>query len=127
MPTEGQFSMNLMPAAPATDFREQAAAEAAPANDSVPAALRTLPTVLRAGQGGVLGRVTLGEQEIEGMDALKAELKLILQDPTLPFDQALITVDPKLKYSELMQVINVFSSLKVTKIAFGEISATDAG
>src|SRR5262249_12321146 len=119
-PSEGQFGMNLMPAAPATDFRAQAAETAAP-NDSLPAALRTLPTVLRAGEAGRLGRVSLGEQEVNGMDALKRELEAILKDPTLPFDQALITVDPNLKYSELIQVIDVFHSLKVTKISFSEL------
>ena len=126
-PAEGQFSMNLLPASPATDFRAQAAAEATTPNDSVPAALRTLPTILRAGGGGMIGRVTLGEQDIQGMDALKRELTTILKDPTLPFDQALIKVDPNLKYSELMQVIDVFSSLKVTKISFAELGPNDGG
>ena len=56
------------------------------------------------------------------MAALQQELGLILKDPTLPFDQALIKVDPDLKYSELMQVIDVFSRLKVTKISFAELA-----
>ena len=56
------------------------------------------------------------------MDALQQELGVILKDPTLPFDQALIKVDPDLKYSELMQVIDVFSRLKVTKISFAELT-----
>jgi biopolymer transport protein ExbD len=125
-PSEGQFSMNLMPAAPATDFRAQeAAAENATPNDSIPAALRTLPTVLRAGEAGSLGRVMLGEQEINGMATLKRELEVILKDPSTPFDQALIKVDPNLKYSELMQVIDVFSSLKVTKISFAELGPNE--
>src|SRR6516165_3079795 len=72
-PTEGQFVMNLMPAAPATDFRESAESESATTADNIPAALRTLPTVLRAGENGLLGRVSLGEQEVQGMDALKRE------------------------------------------------------
>lgn len=124
-PSEGQFSMNLMPAAPATDFRTQAAAEPQPGDDSIPASLRTLPTVLRASVGGTLGRVSLGEQDIQGMDSLKQELDAILKDPTLPFDQALIKVDPNLKYSELMQVIDVFSSLGLTKISFAELGPNE--
>lgn len=127
-PAEGQFSMNLMAAAPATDFRAQETAnETATPNESLPAALRTLPTILRAGEAGTLGRVSLGEQEIQGMAALKRELEVILKDPSLPFDQALIKVDPNLKYSELMQVINVFFSLKITKISFDELGANDNG
>ena len=127
MPSEGQFSMNLLPAAPATDFRAQAEAEAAAANEALPASLRTLPTILRAGEAGRLGRVTLGETDVQGMDALKRELEAILKDPTLPFDQALIKFDPNLKYSELMQVIDVFSSLKVNKISFAELTGNDGG
>ena len=127
MPSEGQFSMNLMPAAPATDFKAQSEADTAPTNDSIPASLKTLPTLLRAAEGGSLGRVSLGDQEVQGMESLKRELEAILKDPTLPFDQALIKVDPNLKYSELMQVIDVFSSLKLTKISFQELTPGDAG
>jgi biopolymer transport protein ExbD len=126
-PTEGQFSMNLLPAAPATDFRAQSASEATAANDALPAELKTLPTILQAGAGGTLGRVSIGATEVQGMNALKKELETILKDPTTPFDQALIKVDPNLKYSELMQVINVFSSLKVNKISFAELNPNDAG
>ncbi len=127
MPSEGQFSMNLLPAAPATDFKAEQSAESTPTNDNVPASLRTLPTILRAGIGGSLGRVSLGEADVQGMDALRKELETILKDPTLPFDQALIKVDPYLKYSELMQVIDVFSSLKLTKISFAELEPGEAG
>jgi biopolymer transport protein ExbD len=125
-PTEVQFGMNLLPASPATDFRAQASESAAP-DESLPAALRTLPTVLRAGEGGTLGRVSIGETEVNGMAALRRELEAILKDPTLPFDQALIKVDPDLKYSELMQVIDVFASLKVTKISFSELGPNEGG
>ncbi len=127
MPSEGQFSMSLMPAAPATDLKAEAAAEPAAPNDSIPASLRTLPTVLRAGEAGGLGRVSLGDNEVQGMAALKKELKAILEDPNLPFDQALIKVDPTLKYSELIKVIDVFQSLKLTKISFKELKPNEGG
>jgi hypothetical protein len=120
-PTELQFVMNLLPAQPETRMDAIAPPESAE-SDELPAGLRTLPTILRAGAGGNLGRVTLGERDIQGMDALRQELELILNDPTLPFDQALIKIDPDLKYSELMQVIDVFSRLKVTKISFAELT-----
>jgi biopolymer transport protein ExbD len=126
MPSEGQFSLTMMPAAPATDFRAQATAEPTTPNESLPAALRTLPTVLRAGEAGRLGRVTIAETDVQGMAALKRELESILKDPNVSFDQALIKVDPNLRYSELMQVIDVFSALKVNKIAFAELGPGDA-
>ena len=40
---------------------------------------------------------------------MDTELKEIVNDPTLPFDQALIKVDPQLKYAEVMKVIDIFS------------------
>src|ERR1700712_4974363 len=91
MPSEGQFSMNLLPASPATDMK--AAATEAATDSGTPASLKTLPPILRAGGGGMLGRVSLGEADVQGMDALKRELETILKDPTLPFAQARIKVD----------------------------------
>lgn len=119
MPSEVQFGMNLMPAAPAMKIGETAP-EAAQ-NDALPAMLTTLPTVLHAGEGGRLGRVSLNEVEVQGMPALRRELEAIKNDPNLKFEQALITIDGNLKYAELMTVIDIFHSLKITKISFGEL------
>ena len=123
-PSEGQFSMNLLPAQPAIKM-DVPAADTAATNNDLPAGLKTLPTTLRADGEGGLGKVTLGENDIQGMDAFTKELTAILKDPTLPFDQTVIKVDPKLKYSELMKVINIFSDLKVNKISFAELGAAD--
>lgn len=123
-PIEGQFAMNLLPAAPAIKMSADAPPDLTAKNDEVPAQLRTMTTQLRANPNGTLGQVTLEELEVEGMDQLKAKLKEIL-DPSkeLPFEQALIQADPNLKYEELMKVVDVFSSLKITKISFGELDA----
>jgi hypothetical protein len=127
MPAEGQFIMNLLPAQPATSITAEApAAEAT--TDELPASLRTLPTVLRAGQGGMLAQIVLGEAEIPNVDptALERELDGYFQNPDLPFDQTLLKVDPNLKYSELMKVINAFSNAfirakKEPKLSFDEL------
>jgi len=126
MPSEVQFGMHLMPAAPALKMGETAPADAVPDN-SLPAMLKTLPTVLHAGEGGKLGRVTLNEVEVQGLPALKRELISIKSDPNLAFEQALIKIDGNLKYSELIQVIDVFHELKMNKISFGELTAGDEG
>ena len=126
MPSEVQFGMNLMPAAPAMKIGDTAQPEAA-ADDSLPAMLTTLPTVLYAGEAGRLGRVTLNEVEVQGIAKLKQELKSIKADPNLKFEQALIKIDPNLKYSEVMQVIDVFHELDIRKISFGELTAADQG
>ena len=121
-PTEGQFSMNLLPAQQATEItKEQPKEDATP---SVDASLRTLKTILRAGENGLIGEMTLADKPITGLPELKTELESFVNDPVLSFDQAVISVDPQLRYSEVMKVIDVFSSLKpkpLTKISFSEL------
>ncbi|MBX6315792.1 MAG: biopolymer transporter ExbD [Isosphaeraceae bacterium] len=127
-PAEGQFSMSLLPASPAIDIQSENAPQAEqPANADVPASLRTLTTTLQATADGELGRVTVGENEVQGMDQLEAKLGEILGDKTLPFDQALIQCDGPLKYEELIRVIDVFSRLGITKISFSELEGAAAG
>jgi biopolymer transport protein ExbD len=125
MPSEGQFVMNLLPAQPATAMSAEAPTEAA--SDKLPASLRTLPTVLRAGEGGRLAQIAVGEQTIPtDPKALERELDKYFQDPNLPFDQTMLKVDPRLKYSELIKVINAFASAfthskKEPKLSFSEL------
>jgi biopolymer transport protein ExbD len=126
-PVEGQFAMNLLPAAPVIDMNAPPSeTNQTPSND-VPAALRTMTTTLHAGPAGELGRVNVGDIEVQGMDQLEAKLKDILGDKNLPFDQALIMADPNLKYEELMKVIDIYSRLNITKISFSELSEAGGG
>jgi hypothetical protein len=103
-----------------------AANQAAPSNE-LPVALRTLPTILKAGDGGSLARIVVEQNEVPNdPKALEEALGKYLQDPDLPFDQTLIKVDPKLRYSELMTVINAFSDAfvkakKDPKLSFVEL------
>jgi biopolymer transport protein ExbD len=109
MPTEGQFVMNLLPAQPATSAAAEAPTEAA--SDKLPASLRTLPTVLKAGAGGVLAEISIGDKTIStDPAALEKELDNYFSDPGLPYDQTVLTVDPNLKYSELIKIVNAFSN-----------------
>ena len=55
-----------------------------------------------------------------------------MSDKDLPFEQTLIKVDPNLRYSELVKVIDVFSEVfakvkKPAKISFAELGAAEAG
>ena len=64
------------------------------------------------------------------MDELKKELESFVNDPVLAFDQAVINVDPRLKYAEVMKVIDVFNSLQpkpLTKISFSELTEPSGG
>ncbi len=130
LPTEGQFVMNLLPAQPATEMSAEAPSEAT--SDQLPATLRTLPTVLKAGQGGTLAEIIVGETVIPtDQAALEKELDKYLQDPNLPFDQTLLKVDPNLKYSEVIKVVNAFSNAfirarKEPNISFDQLQPGEA-
>ncbi len=124
-PIEGQFMMNLLPPQPATAITPESPSEQP--SDALPTTLRTLPTILRAGGGGRLDQIKVGEQSIStDTRELGKELDKYFQDPDLPFDQTLIKVDPKLRYGELMRVINAFSDAfvrakKPPKLSFDEL------
>jgi len=106
-PAEVQYIMNLLPPQPATSITAEAPTDKP--SDNLPASLRTLPTTLRAGDGGRLAQIMVGETTIPtDPKELKRELDKYFQDPNLPFDQTLLKVDPRLKYSELMKVMNAF-------------------
>lgn len=127
MPAEGQFLMNLLPAQPATAMSAESPDQGNASSD-LPAALRTLPTILKADPGGNLARIVVGENnEIPNDPAvLENELFNLFKDPDLPFDQTLIKVDSNLRYSELMKVINAFSNAftrakKDPKLSFAEL------
>ncbi len=127
MPSEGQFAMNLLPAAPALNEKVTAPpkTETNP-NPDIPAMLKTLTTQIHANADGSLGRVTIEEVEVKGMDQLRDKLKEIFDNKDLPFEQVLIQADPQLKYEELVKVIDVFSSQKITKISFSELDPNSA-
>jgi biopolymer transport protein ExbD len=124
-PAEVQFGMKLLPAQPATSITAEAPSDKP--SDNLPVTLRTLPTILRAGNGGSLAQIMVGETAIPtDPKALEKELDKYFQDPNLPFDQTVLKVDPRLKYSELVKVINAFSNAfvnakKEPKLSFDEL------
>jgi biopolymer transport protein ExbD len=125
-PTEGQFSMNLLPAQPTVSLETPSGDKNATNND-LPAGVKTLPTTLRAGDNGELTEIFIEDNKIDGLDALAKELAEIFKDKNaLPFDQTLIKVDPKLKYAELVRVIDLFSK-HITKISFVELGSGAGG
>jgi hypothetical protein len=86
---------------------------------------------LKAGDGGRLARIMVEQNEIDPRN-LEETLYKYLQDPDLPFDQTLIKVDPNLRYSELMTVINAFSNAfarakKEPKLSFIELRPDEGG
>jgi biopolymer transport protein ExbD len=123
-PVEGQYSMSLLPAAPAIDMNAPAPAETPPADSAdIPPLLRTLTTSVYAHPDGTLDHVSVGEIDLSDLDQLRTHLKTIKADPTLPFDQAVIQADPTLSYSELMRVIDIFTGpgVAITRLSFAEL------
>jgi biopolymer transport protein ExbD len=123
MPVEGQFAMSLLPAAPAIDMNAPVSDAPPPAGPvELPAAVRTLTTSLRAGDAGGLGSIQIGENDpMTDLDELRSQVKTIFGSEDLPFDQVLIQVDPRLRYSDLMRVIDVFATENVTMLSFGTL------
>jgi len=124
-PAEGQLIMNLLPAQPATAITAEAPSDQP--SDNLPASLRTLPTILRAGEGGSLGQIVVGETPLStDPKELERELDKYLQDPDLPFEQTMLKIDPRLRYSEVMKVMNAFMNAfihakKTPNITFDEL------
>jgi biopolymer transport protein ExbD len=92
----------------------------------LPAGVRTIPITLLADDRRQIGPVQVGEIQLQGFEALKAELTSILNDPDLPFDQAVIYVDPVLNYAELRRVAELLVSLNLAKISFDRADAGSA-
>ncbi len=116
-PIELQFNLNLLPTSPTAE--PETPPEEAPSDQ--PAPIRMLTTSLFADSEGRLSRATLEEFEFDDLKGLGDRLKTILSDPELGFDQATIQVDSKLHYRYLVEVINLFAALKLTKISFSEL------
>jgi hypothetical protein len=82
---------------------------------------------LKAGDGGSLAQILVEQNPIPNDPAaLEQTLLKYFQDPDLPFDQTLLKVDPNLRYSELITVINAFSrafekAKKEPKLSFEEL------
>jgi biopolymer transport protein ExbD len=132
-PQEGQFVMSLLPPQAATAMASAPAAHQPVASSELPVALRTLPTILKAGDRGGLARIVIEQAEVPiDPKALEVAIGRYFQDPDLPFDQALLKVDPDLRYSELMTVINAFSNAfvkarKEPKLSFAELRPDEGG
>ena len=128
-PVEGQFVMNLLPPQAATAMAA-AAAEPSASND-LPASLRTLPVVLRGDDQGRLAQVSIADLDVSNAPKAPAEeLDRHFLDPDAPFDQTLIKVDPNLRYSDLMTIIDAFTDAfvrakKEPKLSFDELRAGD--
>jgi biopolymer transport protein ExbD len=113
-PIEGQVELRMPPPKPLVVKSD----EAAPHGEAVDplANLRTLPIVLTAANNGSLAQVVVAGQVIvidPRLALLNGALSRLLGNPVSPFDQVLIEADPKIRYDEVMRVLDICSRQRV--------------
>ncbi len=79
---------------------------------------RTIQLRLHADQRGQIGRFQLGNQTLQGVEALNRELTATMKDPNAPFDRAEIEIDPRLKYSGMVRVARLLANPVMTRVRF---------
>ncbi len=85
----------------------------------LPEVIRTLPIELHANDQGQIAAIELGEHVYADLEALGRQVREIQNDPETPFDRAILRVDPRLTFSELVQVLDLLVTSKVKSIDFG--------
>ncbi len=132
-PVEGQINLKLPPPAPVAGVKGAAQAGDNEKNTDPVAQLNSLIISVFSAPGGRIATLAVGEGNVAGVSALDGRLKGILSPETnSPFEQVIIQVDSRLKYEELMKVVDVCTKQtlpngeKLTKLSFVELP-TDAG
>ncbi len=131
-PVEGQVALRLPPA--------QAVANATGKNsagkDDKPAVdikgVETLLVTVYASDGGNIASMGVGQDQVRNLSELATKLEAAFKDPNSPFEQVIIQSGSKLKYGDLMQVVEVCThqthadGRKLDKMSFVEIPDGDA-
>ena len=128
-PIEGQINLKLPPPQPVTQIKQGQQAGSDDQNNNPVQGLNSLVISLFSTPSGRIATMAVGEGPVAGVSALDGRLKAVLGDAASPFDQVLIQVDSRLKYEELMKVVDVCtrqtlpSGEKLTKLSFVELPA----
>src|SRR5262245_7086243 len=127
-PVEGQVLLRMPPPQPVTGAGTQKAGENA-SNTNPVQALNTLVISAIANPDGGLRQMAVGDTTMGSVPALERKLSTILGDPGTGFDQVIVQVDSRLRYDELMQIIDVCTRQKLpngevlSKLSFVELPA----
>lgn len=129
-PVEGQINLKLPPPAPVAGAKGGAQAGDNEQNTDPVAQLSSLIISAFSTPGGRIASLAIGEGNVAGVSALDGRLKAILSpDNNSPFEQVIIQVDSRLKYEELMKVVDVCTKQtlpngeRLTKLSFVELPA----
>jgi len=127
-PVEGQINLKLPPPQPVAGAPGAVKAGDNDANTDPVQNLNSLIISIFAAPNGRIATMAVGEANVPGMAALDGRLKQVLgPDSGASFDQVILQVGSKLKYDELMKVVDVCTKQtlangeKLTKLSFVEL------
>jgi len=106
-PVEGQILLRMPPPMPVTNINSGQKAGADESNTNPVQGLNTLIVTAVAQSDGGLRQLAIGDVTMGSLPALDRKLNSVLGDAGSGFDQVIVQVDSRLKYSELMGVIDV--------------------
>ncbi len=137
-PAEGQIMLRLPPPEAVKAANANAQAGQDKDNKNPIEGIETLIiTVFSNGDGSIqtllVGEGQVGEGTPDKAKALEGRLRIILDDPDAPFKQVIMQVGSKLRYDELMKLIDVCTRQKLptgenlSKLSFVELPEGGAG
>ncbi len=117
-PLELQFDLDLLPASPQTEPEQQ---PPEPELSDEPPPLQSFEVTLYATPTGQLDQIELEEFRFGDIDGFRTRIEEIMSDPNLGFNEALIRVDANLDWAYLIEVLDLFAQLDLTKVNFTEL------
>ncbi|HEV3024149.1 MAG TPA: biopolymer transporter ExbD [Pirellulales bacterium] len=132
-PVEGQIVLRLPPPSPVFDAAAKERAGENTSNDNPVVGLETLTISVFSNDQGRIDTLNVGTVTVRGVAGLASRLKEILTDEASPFEQVIVQAGSKLRYEELMSVVDVCTRQKLangeplSKLSFMELpDAPDA-
>ena len=128
-PVEGQVLLRMPPPQPVTNVNAGQKAGADASNTNPVQGLNTLVISAIANADGGLRQIGVGDATMGSVPALERKLATILGDPAGVFDQVIVQVDSRLRYDELMQIIDSCTRQQLpngellSKLSFVELPA----
>ncbi|MCX7420196.1 MAG: biopolymer transporter ExbD [Planctomycetia bacterium] len=126
-PIEGQINLKLPPPLPVAGAPGGQKAGDNDNNKNAVQSFESLVISVFSTPGGKISTMAIGEANVAGVSALEGRLKAVLSDANSPFKQVIIQVASRLKYAELMRVVDVCTRQtlptgeKLTKLSFVEL------
>ncbi len=119
-PVEGQLSMHLPPPVAVTQEKNQANPDAGGGEGPEQSDENTLNLFVTANERGDADVVKMGARPISKgalnkvlLARINEELKVVFNGAQLPFDRIQLSVDPRLRYEELMKLVDLCTKQKL--------------